>query len=105
MLILTSKKDIGLTIKMLRIKAGIKTQKELGKKLNPNPVSKETINRIETGRGNYGINVLFRIADVLNCDIADFFKSERSRPQMAIFEGVLEEYTKRVMEEKAKYKK
>ena len=71
---MTTKKDIGLAIKNLRKKAGIKTQEALGKKINPSPLSKETINRIETGRGNYGIDSLFRIAEVLGCDISDFFE-------------------------------
>ena len=71
---MTTKKDIGLAIRTLRKKAGIETQEKLGKKLNPKPLSKETINRIETGKGNYGINTLFRIAEVLNCDISDFFE-------------------------------
>ena len=73
---MTTKKDIGLAIRTLRKKAGIKTQRELGKKLNPEPVSKGTINSVETGRGNYSINLLFRIAEVLNCDISDFFEEK-----------------------------
>jgi len=102
---MTTKEDIGLAIKILRKKAGIKTQKELGKKLNPNPVSKETINRIETGRGNYGIDVLFKIAAALNCDISDFFGSKKPS-RTSLFEGVLEDFSKKVIEEeKTKYKK
>jgi len=85
---LTTKQDIGLAIKTLRKKAGIKTQEALGKKLG---LSKETINRVETGRGNYGIDALFRIAEALNCDISDFFQTEKSDKKVIIFEGTIEE--------------
>jgi len=88
---LTTKKDIGLAIKILRKKAGIKTQKALGNKLKPTPLSKETINRIETGRGNYGIDSLFSIAKALNCDISDFFQVEKSDSKLIIFEGTIKE--------------
>ena len=101
----TTKEDIGLAIKMLRKKAGIKTQGDLGKKINPKPLSKETINRIENGRGNYGINALFRIAKVLNCDFADFIEPKKPS-RTAMFEEFLEDYTKKIMaEEQAKYEK
>lgn len=73
---MTTKKDIGLAVRTLRKKAGIKTQRELGKKLNPKPVSKGTINSVETGKGNYNINLLFRIAEVLNCDVSAFFEEK-----------------------------
>jgi len=94
----TSKKDIGFAIKIRRKKAGIKTQKELGKKLNPKSVSKETINRIETGRGNYGIDILFRIAEVLGCDFADFLRPEKKDSKIFIFEGTLEELKDKIKE-------
>jgi len=77
---MTTKEDIGLAIRTLRKKAGIETQEKLGKKLNPKPLSKETINRIETGKGNYGINTLFRIAEALNCDISDFIEEKSIGP-------------------------
>ena len=101
---MTTKKDIGLAIRTLRKKAGIKTQKELAKKLNPEPVGKDTINRIEMGKGNYGINTLFKIAEALNCDISDFFEEksiglaitkdnlEALRHLLRIFEGRVESY-------------
>lgn len=73
---MTTKKDIGLAVRTLRKKAGIETQEKLGKKLNPKSLSKETINRIETGKGNYGINTLFKIAEALNCDISAFFEEQ-----------------------------
>jgi len=95
---MTTKKDIGLAIKMLRKKAGIKTQGDLGKKINPGPLSKETINRIENGRGNYGINALFRIAKVLNCDISDFLGHGKQDSKIFIFEGSLEELKDKIKE-------
>lgn len=101
---MTTKKEIGLGVQDLRKRAGL-TQEQLGKKMKPKKARKETISRLERGKSNYNINLLFQIAEVLNCDISDFFPSEKSRPQMAMFEGVLEEYTKRVMEKGAKYKK
>ncbi|MCK4814746.1 helix-turn-helix transcriptional regulator [bacterium] len=94
----TSKIDIGLAIKTRRKKAGIKTQKELGKKLNPKPVGKDTINRIENGYGNYGIDILFRIAEVLGCDISDFLGSEKKDSKIFIFEGTLEELKDKIKE-------
>ena len=103
---MTSKKDIGFAIKVRRKKAGIKTQKKLGKMLNPKPVGKDTINRIENGYGNYGIDTLFNIAEVLNCDVSDFFISEKNSSGISILERALEEYAKKTIEEeKAKYKK
>jgi len=102
---MTTKRDIGLSIRTLRKKAGIKTQRELGRKLNPGPLSKETINRIETGRGNYRINALFRIAEALNCDVSDFFESKKKQSGTAIFEEILEEYKRKIIElEKSKDK-
>lgn len=103
---MTSKKDIGLAIKVRRKKAGIKTQQKLGKMLNPKPVGKDTINRIENGYGNYGIDTLFKIAEALDCDISDFFISEKNSSRISIIERALEEYAKKTIEEeKAKYKK
>jgi len=87
---LTTKKDIGLAIQTLRKRAGIKTQEALGKKLHP-PLSKETISRIERGEGNYGINALLSIAIALNCDMADFFRTEKKASKLMIFEGSIEE--------------
>jgi len=95
---LTTKKDIGLAIKVLRKRAGIKTQKALGKRLNPVPLSKETINRIETGRGNYGIDALFSIAEALNCDVSDFFQTEEKDSKLIIFEGTLKELKEKLSE-------
>jgi len=73
---ITTKKDIGLAIRTLRKKANVKTQRELGEKLNPKPVSKGTINSVETGKGNYSIDLLFRIAEALGCDVSDFFEEK-----------------------------
>ena len=84
---MVSKKDIGLNVKNIRKKTGLK-QKELVKKMNPNPISVNTLSRIETGRSNYSIDELFRIAKVLNCDVSDFFKVEEKQPlKITIVEG------------------
>ena len=100
----TTKRDIGLVIELLRKTRGL-SQKELAKKLNPNSVSTNTISRIETGNYNYTIDMLFRIADILDCDISNFFGSQQAPSKVGMFEEVLEEYAKRVVaEEKAKYK-
>ena len=103
---MTTKKDIGFAIRTLRKKAGIKTQEELGKKLNPKPISKGAMNQIETGKSNYGIDTLFRIAEVLNCDVSDFFESQKDHSRISMFESFLEDYEKKIIEEeRARYKK
>ncbi len=96
---MTTKKDIGLAIQTLRKRAGIKTQQALGKKLRPAPKSKETINRIETGKGNYGIDALFSIAEALNCDVSDFFEVEKKDSKLIMFEGTIKELKKKLSEE------
>jgi len=102
---MTSKKDIGLAIKILQKKSGIKTQEKLGKMLNPNSVGKDTINRIENAYGNYGIDTLFKIAEVLGCDVSDFFESKKPS-RMSMFEGVFEDFSRKAIEEeRTKYKK
>ena len=84
---MASKKDIGLSVKNIRKKTGLK-QNQLVRKMNPDPISVNTLSRIETGRSNYSIDVLFRIATVLNCDITDFFQVEEKRPlKITIVEG------------------
>jgi len=88
---LTTKRDIGLAIQTLRKRAGVKTQKALGKKLRPKPLSKESICRIETGSGNYGIDALFRIAEALDCDVSDFFQAGGKDSKLIIFEGSIKE--------------
>ena len=84
---MASKTDVGLNVKNIRKKTGLK-QKELVRKMNPETISVNTLSRIETGRSNYSIDVLFRIATVLNCDISDFFQVEEKRPlKITIVEG------------------
>ena len=97
---MTTKKDIGLAIQTIRKRAGIKTQKELGKIVRPKPLSKETINRIETGRGNYGIDALFRIAEALKCDVSDFFLTEKGDSKLIIFEGSVKELKEKLSDYK-----
>ena len=90
---MTTKEDIGLAIQTLRKRAGIKTQKALAKMLN---ISKETVHRVETGKSNYGIDALFRIAEVLDCDVAEFFQVGRKDSKLLIFEGSIEELKKKL---------
>ena len=71
-LAMTTKRDIGLAIQNLRKKAGLK-QKDLVKKINPRPIAVDTLSRIERGNYNYTIDLLFRIAEALECDVSDFF--------------------------------
>jgi len=84
---MATKMDVGLSVKNIRKKTGLK-QKQLVRKMNPEPISVNTLSRIETGRSNYSIDVLFRIAAVLNCDISDFFQVEEKRPlKFTLVEG------------------
>jgi len=96
---MASKTDIGLNVKNIRKKTGLK-QKELVRKMNPVPISVNTLSRIETGRSNYSIDVLFRIAKVLNCDISDFFDVEEKRPlKITIVEGEPKDLIKKIIKE------
>ena len=95
---MTTKRDIGLAIQTLRKRAGVKTQNALGKKLRPKTLSKETINRVETGKGNYGIDTLFSIAEAINCDVADFFQVGGKDSKLLIFEGSIAELKKKLSE-------
>ncbi len=96
---MASKTDVGLNVKNIRRKKGLK-QKELVKKMNPTPISVNTLSRIETGRSNYSIDLLFRIAEVLNCDASDFFQVEKKRPlKIIIVEGEPEDLIKRIVKE------
>jgi len=98
-LVMASKKDVGLNVKNIRKKTGLK-QKELVKKMNPKTISVNTLSRIETGRSNYSIDLLFRIADVLNCDVSDFFQVEEKRPlKITIFEGEPKDLIKKIVKE------
>ena len=98
-LIMASKTDVGLNVKNIRKKAGLK-QKELVKKMNPDPISVNTLSRIETGKSNYSIDVLFRIAAVLNCDVSDFFQVEEKHPlKITIIEGDPKDLIKKMVRE------
>jgi transcriptional regulator with XRE-family HTH domain len=98
-LIMASKKDIGLNVKNMRKRTGLK-QKELVKKMNPKTISVNTLSRIETGRSNYSIDLLFRIAAVLNCDVTDFFQVEEKHPlKITIFEGEPKDLIKKIVKE------
>jgi len=94
-----SKTDVGLNVKNIRKRTGLK-QKELVRKMNPDTISINTLSRIETGRSNYSIDVLFRIATVLNCDISDFFQVKDKRPlKITIIEGEPEDLIKKIVKE------
>ena len=96
---MTSKKEIGLNVKNIRTKAGLK-QMELVKKMNPSPISVNTLSRIETGKANYSIDLLFKIAKVLNCYISDFFRVEENRPlKITIVEGDPNDLIKKIVNE------
>ncbi len=76
---MASKMEVGLNVKNIRKKTGLK-QRQLVKKMDPIPISVNTLSRIETGKSNYSIDLLFRIAAVLNCDVSDFFQVEEKHP-------------------------
>jgi len=98
-LIMASKMDVGLNVQNIRKKRGLK-QKELVKKMNPNPISVNTLSRIETGRSNYSIDLLFRIAEVLKCDVSDFFQVEEKHPlKITIVEGDPKDLIKKMVRE------
>ena len=105
-LTMASKTGVGLSVKNIRKKTGLK-QKELVKKMNPEPISVNTLSRIETGRSNYSIDLLFRIAAVLKCDVSDFFQVEEKHPlKITIVEGDPKDLIKKmVMEEISKISK
>lgn len=84
---MTTKSDIGEGVKSVRRKAGL-TQSQLAKKLR-NPVRKETISRLERGNSNFGIDLLFDIANVLNVDIAIFCPGPERKKALDIFEEAL----------------
>ncbi len=96
---MASKRDVGLNVKNIRKKTGLK-QKELVKKMNPNAISVNTLSRIETGRSNYSIDLLFRIAEVLNCDVSDFFQIEEKHPlKITIVDGDPKDLIKKMVKE------
>lgn len=96
---MASKLDIGLNVKNIRKKTGL-MQREMVKKMNPEPISVNTLSRIETGRSNYSIDVLFRIAAVLNCDVSDFFQVEEKHPlKITIIEGDPKDFIKKIVKE------
>jgi len=96
---MASKMDVGLNVQNIRKKRGLK-QKELAKKINPTPISVNTLSRIETGRSNYSIDLLFRIAEVLKCDVSDFFQVEEKHPlKITIVEGDPKDLIKKMVRE------
>ncbi|MQY60658.1 helix-turn-helix domain-containing protein [bacterium] len=68
--------------------------------MDPHPISVNTLSRIETGRSNYSIDVLFRIAAVLKCDVSNFFQVEEKRAlKITIVEGDPEDLIKKIVKE------
>jgi transcriptional regulator with XRE-family HTH domain len=61
------KKEIGLSVKMIRKKRGL-NQHELAKKIGN--IRAETISRIETGQANFRIDTLIKIAEALKIDLS-----------------------------------
>ena len=97
--IMASKMDVGLNVKNIRKKKGLK-QKELVKKMNPDAISVNTLSRVETGKSNYSIDLLFRIAKVLNCDVSDFFQVEEKHPlKITIVKGDPKDLIKKIIKE------
>ena len=92
-----TKKDIGLKIKNIRLKAGL-TQAKLGRKLNPG-IRTETISRIEKGKYNYTIDMLFKISKALECDISDFIEPKIRNSRVFIFEGTFDELKDKIKQE------
>lgn len=66
------KKEIGRNLRDIRLSRGFK-QHELAEKAG---VEDKTISRIEVG-GNYpSLNLLVKLANVLNCNLMDFVRTE-----------------------------
>jgi len=98
---MTTKRDVGLAVKNLRKKANLR-QKDLARKINPSPIDDNTISRIETGKHNYTIDLLFRIAAALDCDISDFFEPKKKFPGTDIYMAILEDTVTKIVEERVK---
>jgi len=97
--IMASKMEVGLNVKNIRKKTGLK-QRELVKKMIPTPISVNTLSRIETGKSNYSIDLLFRIAAVLNCDVSDFFQVEEKHPlKIIVVEGEPKDLIQKIVKE------
>jgi len=96
---LTTKKDIGLAIKYYREKAGLR-QEDLAKKIKQNKSpTKNTISRIERGITNYNIDWLFKIAEVLNCDVSDFLMFGKQPSKSDLIEKAFEDFKTKILEE------
>jgi transcriptional regulator with XRE-family HTH domain len=67
-----TKFDIGANIRRRRKMKGLR-QGDLAKKIN---ITKDTISRIERGSSNYTIDILFKIADALECGMEEFCPSK-----------------------------
>jgi len=101
---MATKREIGLNIKNLRKRAGLR-QKDLAKMLDPKPTTKETISRVERGETNYSIDLLLSIAAALNVDISAFCPNTNSKPYFTILEGTPDTIKKMIREEIGKMKR
>jgi transcriptional regulator with XRE-family HTH domain len=98
-----TKEVIGANIRELRRKKGW-NQKELGSRVKPKPVTKDTISRIERGVSNFTIEMLMGIAEALKVEISDFCpaderkESYRESPEYQIFREGLEKVIQEIIE-------
>ena len=95
---MTTKIDIGEGVKRARNKAHL-TQAQLARKLH-HPVRKETISRLERGNSNYGINLLFDIAEKLGIDLATLCPGPERKKTFDLFEEAFEQAIEKRLEEK-----
>jgi len=93
-----TKIDIGYNIKKIRKLRNL-NQEKLAKKIKPKSITKDTISRIERGKSNYTIDMLFKIAEVLNCGIEDFCPTKESN------EDGMGKFLKFIAEKYEEYKK
>jgi transcriptional regulator with XRE-family HTH domain len=70
---MVTKFDIGVNIRNRRKLKGLR-QGDLAKKIH---ITKDTISRIERGSSNYTIDILFKIADALECGMEEFCPSSK----------------------------
>lgn len=97
---MTTKKDIGKAVRNAREDANL-TQEQLGQKLKSR-VRKETISRLERGTSNYGIDILFDIAEKLGVDLAMFCPGTERKKALDLVEEAFEYAIEKRLKEKQK---
>lgn len=77
-------KEIGQRIKFLRLKKQI-SQTDLAKSIG---MSQTNLSNLESGRTSVTLHNLFKIKDVLQCEMADFFEDEKpqTKPEVSVDE-------------------